>query len=110
MAQVKTEIEFKRGHRSNTTSADRMVYPSRCGRFKLEKMTCRYDGVTRWYAMHLKDDLPGRVYWHMIEHMRTYKTRNAATREMEKFRKVLDGEPATKKRKARKPKRKQCAQ
>ena len=105
MAKVKTKIEFKRGHRANTKIAERMVYPSRCGRFKLERMTSSLDGVTRWDAIHLKDE-PGRVYWHMIEHMRTYKTRYTALRVMERYRKVLDGEPPIKKRKSRKPVRK----
>lgn len=100
MAAVKTKIEFKRGHRADTFTSQRMVYPSRCGRFKLEKMTCRFDYRTRWYALHFMDE-PGRVFWHMIVHMKTYRTRNAAIRAMEKYRKVLDGEPIIK-RKTRK--------
>jgi len=98
------KIEFKRGRRADTQVADRMVYGSRCGRFKLEKHICLLDGRTRWYAIH-KWNERRRDFWHMIEHMRTYKTRNAASVAMEKFRKVLDGEPI-KKRKSRKPARK----
>ena len=100
----KTKIEFMRGRREDTEVADRMTYPSRCGRFKLEKHICLLEGRTRWFALHFKNE-PGKVWWHMIVHMRTYRTKNAAIKVMEKFRKVLDGEPI-KKRKSRKPQRK----
>ena len=43
---VKTKIEFKRARRANTEILDRMVYASRCGRFKIEKLTCLLDGRT----------------------------------------------------------------
>ena len=104
MSEVRTKIELMRGRRENTPVTSRMVYPSRCKRFKLEKHDCLLDGRTRWYAMHLYDE-PIRNFWHMVPHMKTYRTRNAALRALEKFRKVLDGEPI-RKRKSRKPARK----
>ena len=106
MVVVKTKIEFMRGRRANTEILERMIYPSRCGRFKLEKLLCLLDGRTRWYAMH-KYAEKIRTHWHMLVHMKTYRTRNAALRVMEKYRKVLDNEPIiTRKSKKRKPKRK----
>lgn len=104
MAGVRTKIEYMRGRSANTQVAKRMVYPSKCGRFKLEKHLCLLDGRTRWYALH-KWNEKLRDFWHMIEQIKTYRTRPAAERELERFRKVLDGE-SIKKRKPRKPARK----
>lgn len=77
-------IEFKRGRRADTTCAERMVYMSRCGRYKLERCRSLFGKkITRWYAMHFREDLD---IWDMAVFMKTYRTRKAATKALEKIK------------------------
>jgi len=67
-------IEYKRGRRDETTTAHRMTWESRCGRFKVQECTSKLDGIKRYYAL-----VDGR----MLEHMKTYKTRKTAERALQ---------------------------
>jgi hypothetical protein len=78
------KIEYKRGRRANTDTAVRMIYDSKCGQYSVEKHISRYCNPTRtrWYAMKKQG---GK--FRMLVHMRTYRTRRAAERAIEKFSK-----------------------
>ena len=73
MATKTVTIEYKRGKRDTTTTAQRMTWESRCGKYKVQECKSLLDGIKRYYAL-----VDGR----MLEHMKTYKTRKAAERAL----------------------------
>lgn len=95
-------IEFKRGRRGPSEVAEQMVWPSKCGRFKLERHVGIFEDRTRWYALYHTD------IWRMLIHCRTYRTRNAAVKALEKKQREMDGtsrkrsKSTTKRKRARK--------
>jgi len=70
-------IEYMRGRRKDTIISERMVFPSRCGRYRIERCDCKYDEFVRWYAIAGEKLL-------LTKRGRPYRTRKAAERVIEK--------------------------
>lgn len=77
-------IEFKRGQRKDTETSERMVYPSKCLRYKIEKHTCKYDHRVRWLALYRSE----YGWWRIVKTKtgKAFRTRRAAIRALEKLK------------------------
>lgn len=74
-------IEYKRGIRDKTLTSERMTWTSRCGQSRVQECKNSYSNRTFYYALVL--DKYGQ--FRMLEHMKTYRTRKAAEKAIEKF-------------------------
>ena len=70
-------IEYKRGRRDTTSTAERMTWESRCGKYRVQQCKSSLDGVKRYYALVNTEN-----GFRMLEHMKTYRTRKAAERAL----------------------------
>lgn len=71
-------IEYMRGRRNDTIVSERMVFPSRCGRYRIERCDCKFDEFVRWYAVYANNKLL------LTKRAKPFRTRKAAERAIEK--------------------------
>lgn len=93
------EIEFKRGRRDETITSDRMTWTSRCGQYQVQECKNRYEKRTVYYALILQN---GK--FHMLEHLKTFRTRKAAERALVTHFKKQAATPPPKPKRTRKRK------
>jgi len=73
-------IEYKRGRRKDTIVSERMVFPSRCGRYRIERCDCKFDEFVRWYAVAGEKLL-------LTKRQKPFRTRKAAEKAINKHAK-----------------------
>lgn len=71
-------VEYKRGKKDRTWISTRVTWESKCGRYRVAEHRSTLGGSVRitYYAL---------VDGQMLEHMRTYRTRKAAEKAIEKY-------------------------
>ena len=75
------QIEYKRGRRADGDMAKRMVYTSRCGNYKVERMESRFQDRVVWYALQLQTG----GYFDIMRRERPFRTRKAAEKHIQKY-------------------------
>lgn len=58
-----TKLEWKRGRRDELETSSRMMWDSRCGRFRLERLESKFGLGTTFYAVELQDGREERIVY-----------------------------------------------